>query len=44
MTAVAVWAGVAMIGGIGALSRFAGDSAIERRFSPSFPESAGQPA
>jgi CrcB protein len=37
VTAAAVWAGVALIGGIGALSRFAGDSAVERRFSPSFP-------
>jgi len=37
MTAVAVWAGVAVIGGVGALTRFAGDSAVERRFSPSFP-------
>ena len=26
-----------MIGGMGALTRFAGDSAVERRFSPSFP-------
>jgi CrcB protein len=34
---VAVWAGVAVIGGVGALTRFAGDSAVERRFSPSFP-------
>lgn len=37
MTTVAIWAGVAVIGGLGALSRFAGDSAVERRFSPSFP-------
>ena len=37
MTAVAVWAGVAVIGGMGALTRFAGDSAVERGFSPSFP-------
>jgi len=33
----AVWVGVAVIGGVGALTRFAGDSAVERRFSPSFP-------
>ena len=32
-----VWIGVGAIGGVGALGRFAGDSAIERRFSPSFP-------
>lgn len=37
MIGVAVWAGVAVIGGIGALTRFAGDSSVERRFSPSFP-------
>lgn len=37
MIGVVVWAGVAVIGGIGALTRFAGDSAVERRFSPSFP-------
>jgi CrcB protein len=37
MIAVAVWAGVAVIGGAGALTRYAGDSVVERRFSPSFP-------
>jgi fluoride exporter len=32
-----VWIGVALVGGVGAIARFAGDAAVERHVSPSFP-------
>jgi CrcB protein len=37
MTAVALWAGVLLIGGTGAVSRFLVDRAVSRRFARSFP-------
>ena len=37
MSAVAVWVGVAVLGGVGAVGRFALDGAVSRRFGGSFP-------
>ena len=37
MSAVAVWVGVAALGGVGALGRFTLDGAVARRFGGSFP-------
>ena len=37
MTAVALWAGVLLVGGTGAVSRFLVDRAVSRRFAGSFP-------
>jgi fluoride exporter len=37
VTAVAVWAGVAALGGIGAVARFTLDGAVARRWAGSFP-------
>ena len=37
MSGVAVWAGVAVLGGVGAIGRFVLDGAVSRRFGGSFP-------